>query len=249
MGLAVFALAWITVLDFGLSLNFTHQLLFFVPPFLAYNFIKFHRIFLDRLTFKVNGSLMGFTIFIGVLIFGMAILLPVSSWLLLFFTTGLVLLYCLPLPGSQINFRGWKGMKIHLVALSWVLTTVFLPLSLAGKSLTEFSLVYGFQRYLFVLVATLPFEIRDLASDDPNLLTWPQKWGIPKSRWLGGALLLLFVFLEAYFQLSAHFGLVFGVALLLLGFVLRSKEDQSQYYSSFWVEGIPILWLILKLMI
>ncbi|MDA0201146.1 MAG: hypothetical protein O2878_01090 [Bacteroidetes bacterium] len=249
VGLAVFALARITVLDFGLSLNFSHQLIFFVAPFLAYNFIKFHRVFLDHLKVKVNGSLMGFTIFIGVLMLGMASCLPVSTRLLLFFTTGLVLLYCLPLPRYQLNFRGLKGMKIHLVALSWVLTTVFLPLSLAGKSLTEFSLVYSFQRYLFVLVATLPFEIRDLASDDPHLLTWPQKWGIPKTRWLGGALLLLFVFLEAYFQLSSQFGLVFGVALLLLAFVLRSKEDQSQYYSSFWVEGIPILWLILKLKI
>jgi len=107
-------------------------------------------------------------------------------------------------------------------------------------------LVYGLQRYLFVLVATLPFEIRDLKLDDPNLSTWPQKLGIQKTRWLGGLLLLLFVFLEIYHSISSNFLLVFGMAILLMGFVLRSKAKQSKYFSSFWVEGIPILWLILK---
>ncbi|MGB2435758.1 MAG: hypothetical protein ACPIB5_06555, partial [Flavobacteriaceae bacterium] len=141
---------------------------------------------------------------------------------------------------------GFKGLKIHLVALSWVLTTVFLPLSMGGQSMTEFSLVYGLQRYLFVLVATLPFEIRDLKLDDPNLSTWPQKLGIQKTRWLGGLLLLLFVFLEIYYAASSNVFLVLGIAILLMGFVLKSKAEQSKYFSSFWVEGIPILWLFLK---
>ena len=53
--------------------------------------------------------------------------------------------------------RGFKGLKIHLVALSWVFITVFLPLSLEGKPIKYISLVYGLQRYFFVIAATLPF--------------------------------------------------------------------------------------------
>ena len=127
--------------------------------------------------------LIGFTAF-GIFLFErLGFYLPVSSWIILFFTLLLVLLYCLPLPGFRWNFRGFKGLKIHLVALSWVLTTVFLPLSIYGlQSMTEFSLAYGLQRYIFVLVATLPFEIRDMKLDDPNLSTWPQMLGGVKKK-------------------------------------------------------------------
>ena len=248
VGLAVFALVQITTLDFDLPCHFSHQFIFFSAPFLAYNFIKFHR-FLWKEIDSINKGLVfliGFTAF-GVFLFeGLGFYLPVSSWIILFFTLLLVLLYCLPLPGFKWNFRGFKGLKIHLVAMSWVLTTVFLPLSIYGQGMAEFSLVYAFQRYIFVLVATLPFEIRDMKLDDPNLSTWPQKLGIQKTRLLGGLLLFFFVSLEIYHSISSNFFLVLGMAILLMAFVLKSKEEQSKYFCSFWVEGIPILWLILK---
>ena len=248
MGLAVLALVQITTLDFDLPCHFSHQFIFFSAPFLAYNFIKFHR-FLWKEIDSINKGLVfliGFTAF-GVFLFeGLGFYLPVSSWIILFFTLLLVLLYCLPLPGFKWNFRGFKGLKIHLVALSWVLTTVFLPLSIHGQVMAEFSLAYAFQRYIFVIVATLPFEIRDMKLDDPNLSTWPQKLGIQKTRLFGGLLLFFFVSLEIYHSISSNFLLVLGMAILLMAFVLKSKEEQSKYFCSFWVEGIPILWLILK---
>lgn len=248
MGLAVFALVQITTLDFDLPCHFSHQFIFFSAPFLAYNFIKFHRFLWKEIDSINNGLvfLIGFTAF-GVFLFeGLGFYLPVSSWIILFFTLLLVLLYCLPLPGFKWNFRGFKGLKIHLVALSWVLTTVFLPLSIYGQVMAEFSLAYAFQRYIFVIVATLPFEIRDMKLDDPNLSTWPQKLGIQKTRLFGGLLLFFFVSLEIYHSISSNFLLVLGMAILLMAFVLKSKEEQSKYFCSFWVEGIPILWLILK---
>ena len=248
MGLAVLALVQITTLDFDLPCHFSHQFIFFSAPFLAYNFIKFHRFLWKEIDSINNGLvfLIGFTAF-GVFLFeGLGFYLPVSSWIILFFTLLLVLLYCLPLPGFKWNFRGFKGLKIHLVALSWVLTTVFLPLSINGQVMAEFSLAYAFQRYIFVIVATLPFEIRDMKLDDPNLSTWPQKLGIQKTRLFGGLLLFFFVSLEIYHSISSNFLLVLGMAILLMAFVLKSKEEQSKYFCSFWVEGIPILWLILK---
>lgn len=249
VGLAVLAFAQITALDSDLSLRFSHQLVLFVVPFLAYNFIKFHRFLLEGISSKLKGIVFftGLTIFIIFWFVAGRIQLPFSSLIILLFTLLLALLYCLPLPGFIFNLRGLKGLKIHLVALSWVLTTVFLPLSMGGQNTNEYSLLYASQRYLFVLVATLPFEIRDLKSDDPHLSTWPQKLGVPKTRWLGGLLLLLFIFLEIYCSLSSNLFLVLGIAVLLMGFVLKSKTDQSKYFSSFWVEGIPILWIILKL--
>ena len=35
--------------------------------------------------------------------------------------------------------------------------------------------------------------------------------------------------------------------LISMLFIVFSKENQGEYYSSFWVEGLPILWLVLML--
>ena len=251
VGLAVLALVQITILDFDLPFHFSHQFIFFLAPFLAYNFVKFHRFLWKEIDsiIKLLLFLIGFSAF-GIFLFeGLGFYLPVSSWIILFFTLLLVLLYCLPLPGFRLNFRGFKGLKIHLVALSWVLPTVFLPLSIYGLGMAEFSLAYAFQRYIFVIVATLPFEIRDMQLDDPKLSTWPQILGIKTTRWLGSLLLFLFVCLELHHSISSNFFLVLGIAILLMGFVLKSEAEQSKYFSRFWVEGIPILWLFLKYII
>ena len=124
--------------------------------------------------------------------------------------------------------------------------TVFLPLTLEGKSWREFSLIYGLQRYIFVIAATLPFEIRDLKLDHPNLSTWPQRWGVKKTKILGLILLIFFIFLEALFTFSSRFEVTAMIAIILMFFILLSKKEQPKYFSSFWVEGIPILWLLLK---
>ena len=248
VGLAVLALAQITALDFDFSPSITDALLCFSAPFFGYNFIKFHRFFSPMEGIKTKGFsiLLGFLLLPTLLFLTGVFYLPLYSQLLLLSTFVLVLLYCFPLPGVKINFRGLRGLKIHLVALSWVLTTVFLPLSTADKNLSDLSWVYGLQRYLFVLVATLPFEIRDLKLDDPHLLTWPQKYGIPKTKVLGGILLIAFISLEGYFRPSEYLLITISMVLLLMITLFTSRAEQSKYFSSFWVEGIPILWLILR---
>ena len=35
------------------------------------------------------------------------------------------------------------------------------------------------------------------------------------------------------------------IALLTGWFLIRANKDQNKYYSSFWVEGVPIFWLLL----
>jgi hypothetical protein len=248
VAVAVLALAQITVLDFGLSPQPVDYLLFFTAPFLGYNFIKFYplgfrpRSISPRLMWGFRGLLLGGAVFLAVAFF----LLPFSAQIVFMAAFVLSLLYGWPLPGLGLNFRGFRGWKIHMVALSWVLISVLLPLAVAGKMLTAPALIYAGQRYLYVLAATLPFEIRDLKWDHPQLATWPQKWGVRKTQILGVLLLAILVFLEACCFYGPAFGLTFCIALLLAGMILKSKIDQSPYFSSFWVEGIPILWLTLK---
>ena len=248
MGLAVLALAQITALDFHFLMSNSDLIICFTGPFLGYNFIKFHRFLIHREEIKIKGFsiLLGFLLISALLFLARFFLMPLSSQLLLFLTLALVLIYCLPLPGLKINFRGFRGFKIHLVALSWVITTVFLPLSMADIPITERSWFYSLQRYLFVLVATLPFEISDLKLDDPHLSTWPQKQGILGTKMLGVILLLVFVILEVCYPKSKYFFITIFIVVLLIFVLLISKAEQSKYFSSFWVEGIPILWLVLR---
>lgn len=248
VGLAVWSLTQITALDFHINLDFSYQLIFFIIPFLGYNFIKFHLFFLNYDRVRPFSIIFLFVfVFLCLFLLGFVFFyFSLFSELLFFLTLLLVLLYCLPLPGLKINLRGFKGLKIHLVALSWVLITVFLPLSLEGKSIKYFSLVYGLQRYFFVIAATLPFEIRDLKLDHPNLSTWPQRWGVKNTKVMGFILLILSIFLELWFELTSDFQITIFTIMLLMIFIFISKEEQPKYFSSFWVEGIPILWLILK---
>jgi len=251
VSLAVLALVQITAMDFGIELSLGHQFIFFTAPFLGYNFIKFHFFFFNKTPFTSVKYILfsGYLSLCLTMALWQTLYLSFSFQLLFLVTSILGLLYCLPFPGLKINFRGLKGLKIHLVALSWVLTSVYLPITLLEIMPENLSWDYAFQRYLFVLAATIPFEIRDLKLDAPQLSTWPQKWGIQKTQWLGGLLLLLFVLLDIYHSISSNFLLVLGIAILLMGFVLKSKAEQSKYFCSFWVEGIPILWLILKYII
>ena len=93
----------------------------------------------------------------------------------------------------------------------------------------------------------LPFEVRDLEFDNPKLSTIPQKLGVKNSKILGIVLLILFFLLEF---LKDEINETFIVKLFIISvitglFVGFSKIEQNKYYSSFWVEGLSILWLIL----
>ena len=88
VGLAVLALVQITISDFDLPFHFSHQFIFFLAPFLAYNFIKFHRFLWKEIDsiIKLLLFLIGFSAF-GIFLFeGLGFYLPVSSWIILFFT-------------------------------------------------------------------------------------------------------------------------------------------------------------------
>jgi hypothetical protein len=108
-------------------------------------------------------------------------------------------------------------------------------------------LIEFIQRFLYVIIAMLPFEIRDMKYDSLKLSTIPQRIGVTKTKIIG-VLLIVLVFVLEFFRDEFYVNktiILAAVCLLLLVFLLFSTKNQKQYYSSFWVEGIPILWAIL----
>ena len=101
----------------------------------------------------------------------------------------LVIIYTIPLFGETTNWRNKKGWKIYLVALSWVMLIVGVPLANMNSFSFSLFLRWSFIQFIYVWVATLPFEIRDLKTDDLSLQTIPQQLGIYKTRLLGQIML------------------------------------------------------------
>lgn len=161
----------------------------------------------------------------------------------------LTVLYAIPfLSGFQKNLRNISYLKIVIVAVVWVGSTVLLPIYDAGKTIDTRVILVAFQRFLIVAVLILPFDIRDLKYDAISLQTIPRKIGIQKTKKLGFGLLLLAMVFEFLINSESNTKNIFlGIALIVLLFLMRATKDQSKYYSSFWVESLPIFWWLLLL--
>lgn len=182
-------------------------------------------------------SLLGASIF--------AINLTLKAILVLVPFTFLTFVYVLPKRISQsLNLRNLPALKIFIIALSWAGVTVLFPLIQEG--LFNYKVLGLFiARFLFVVALTIPFDIRDVTYDSEKLLTLPLLIGVHKAKFLGLLFLVFSVGIETYlFGLKNSLALVMASVFLIV-LLLKASINQSKYYSAFWVEGIPILWLLL----
>jgi hypothetical protein len=252
-------LTWITLIQFGI--DYDEPVLYFVffATVTGYNFVKYfgvakfhHRSLASWL--KVI-QIFSFISFLAMSYYGFQLEIKTLLWLSLF---GLVtFLYAIPLipmryfRDSQKNLREIGGLKVYVIALVWAFTTVILPLIDNEFSLTTDVIITAVQRFIFVIVLMLPFEIRDLNYDSLKLATIPQKIGIKKTKIIG-ALLLMVIFLLEYFKDNlTGFSALSTLMILFITLVLLlfSNKNQSKYYSAFFVESLPIVWLGILLML
>lgn len=255
VALSVFSLTWITLIEF--EIPYDKDILYFVfyASITGYNFVKYFGIakFHHRSLANWLKLIQIFSFFSFLLMCYYAFKLNVTTFI---YVTGFAIitfLYAIPfLPrrfflDRQHNLRSIGGLKIYLIALIWVGVTVFLPLINHHHYIGTDVIVTAIQRYLFIMVLMLPFEIRDLRYDSLKLSTIPQKIGIKQTKIIGSILLVGFFFLD-FFKDDIN---LTGIIILLiitcftLLFLVFSKKEQGKNYSAFWVEGVPIMWLIL----
>jgi len=254
VALAVYSLTWITLLE--LNLKYNEYVLYFVfyASITGYNFVKYfgiakfhHRQLANWLKFIL---ILSFVCFLMMCYY----LLQLSTKTLVYISAFAVLtfLYAIPFLSKQsLSLRHIGGLKIYIIALVWAGVTTFVPVINESYVVNSDVMLIGLQRFLYVLVLMLPFEIRDLKYDSARLATIPQKIGILRTKYLGLMLLVLMVLLEFFKdEITAPRIFVLAVISVLTGlFVCFSKIQQGKYYSSFWVEGLPILWLVLLLLV
>ena len=251
VALAVYALTRITEIYFQLPYNEDLDAFIFFGTITGYNFIKYAgvaKLYHMSLTKSLRLiQIFSFVCFVLLCYFGW--LLPLKT--LTYFTPFAVFtfLYIVPfLGGFQKNLRGISYLKIFVVAGVWAGVTTTIPLMAGGSELNADLILPFAQRMLFILALILPFEIRDMQLDLEDVRTLPQKIGIEQTKKLGLVLLLFVLTLEFLLTTSTtlrNFSLI--ISFVLLFFIMRSKEKQSKYYSSFWVESIPVVWWLLLL--
>jgi hypothetical protein len=259
VALAAFAFTWITLNQFGLDHDANMLYFVFFATITGYNFVKYFGVakFHHR---SLAGWLKAIQVFSLISFIAMcyyAYGLKINTLLILSVSGLITFLYAIPLlpmtyfRDSQKNLRQISGLKIYVIALVWTFTTVLLPLIENDICLEADAVITSVQRFIFVIVLMLPFEIRDLNYDSLKLATIPQKIGVKLTK-VGGVLLLIVFFLLDYFkdELTSNSILsTLTISIMTLLFVGFSNKNQSKYYSAFWVEGLPIIWLIILLML
>jgi len=258
VALSVLALSFITLNVFDFPFNKDLLLFVFFATITGYNFVKYYGIAKwhhRRLTrwLKVI-QIFSFLCFLAMCYFMFQ--LPVKTLIIISVCGATTFLYAIPfLPkkmylDSNKNLRNISGLKVYVIAIVWAGVTVLLPLINNNHDLNDDVWITFIQRFLFVIALMLPFEIRDLQFDDLKLSTIPQKIGVKQTKISGMILLLVFFFLEFFkdeirpYQIQ----LTLIISFITMLFIAFSRKNQDKYYSAFWVEGIPIIWMLLVLL-
>ncbi|WP_028283711.1 UbiA prenyltransferase family protein [Olleya marilimosa] len=258
VALAVYALSWITLKKLNINGDETILYFNFFATITGYNFVKYfgiakwhHRSLANWLKVIQVFSLVCF----GLMCY-YALQLQNNSLMLITGFGMVTFLYAIPfLPkkwylDTQQNLRDISGLKVYVIALVWCGVTVILPVFNNNGMFSQDAIITIIQNFILVIALMLPFEIRDLNYDSLKLATIPQKIGVKNTKRLGYILVLLFYFVEYFKDNIDATGLLFQcvISIILCVFIYFANEDRNAYYTSFWVEALPVIWMLLMLL-
>jgi hypothetical protein len=237
VGFAVFCLVKITEISTKSNPIPSLAVFIFFATILGYNFLKYLEVF-----WKGNYHSTKYYSILTVSIFSLFgliyqyINLPNTIQMYLFVSGILVLIY------PFIRKFGW--LKLFFVSLVVTYITVFIPFT--SVKFIEMDLkIHFIQRFLLLSCLLIPFEIMDSFQDPISLQTLPQKFGINKTKLLGMLFIIPFFILEFLKTNSSLVSVYIGLVTVI--FIHFSSKKRNKYYTNFWVESVPIFWLILLL--
>jgi hypothetical protein len=235
VGVAVFSLVYVTAFSDGLFKNIVYPSCVFFGTILGYNFLKyFYFFFKGNFQGKKYYGILIVSILatVGFLFFFLCLKSSIQIHLLI---SGIaVLVYPL------LRKYGW--LKLFLVSIVVTYVTVYIPLQNVNLLPIDFY-VSLLQRFFILTSLLIPFEIMDSKTDLETMNTLPQLLGINSSKIFGIILLIPFMVLEFLKPYPSY--VVLLISIITAMFIKFTSLKRNQYYTSFWVESIPILWLIL----
>ncbi len=251
VGLAAYCLTQITLAEYSV-VNGSLPAFVFFSTILAYNFIRVFQI--DRINGMIAAwihsnkralVLLNACCLVLVIYFSLDFDLYELLILLPFLLTSVF--YVVPVSPNIPGLRNIPGLKLFLISFTWAGVTLYFPLFVSGLQDMEGLWMVFMQRLLFIMAITIPFDIRDAQFDFPDLKTVPQLIGINNSKWFAIAAMIIFVLLELSKNepTTAFFAISVVIASVSIVSILFASDRQNRFYSSFWVESIPVLWYLL----
>jgi len=209
----------------------------FFGTIVGYNFLKYIEAFQKgRFTLTNNRYLIGLT-FLS-LIATIYCFLQLSQSLQVYFIKIGLMVAMYPF------LRKFGFWKLFLVSFCVTAISVY-ALILNATTFSNDEKIILLQRFLIVISLVIPFEILDSESDDKTMKTLPQRFGIFKTKLFGISLLVPFVVLE-FFKDTFEISTVV-IALITGLFIGFTNFKRDKYYTSFWLESVPIIWWVLLL--
>ncbi len=151
-----------------------------------------------------------------------------------------------PLNRKILPLRNIPFVKLWVIVLVWVLSTYALPLFSVFIDIGTSGWVLFFsQQFFFIAALTIPFDIRDMHSDDPFQKTLPMIVGVKKSMQL--AIVFCTISLGSvvvnYFlgNLPLEIAGAYGLSLSITFYVLKFGPKSSRLYHIIYVDGLILL--------
>ncbi|RRO16814.1 hypothetical protein [Flavobacteriaceae bacterium 14752] len=248
VALAVVALLVFTHQQFEISLDYALISFVFFGSVTGYNFVKYapvaklhHRSLTNQLR---QIQIFSFCCFLGLGI--SAFFLDIKVLLVCGVLGLLTLLYAIPIYNK--NLRETSVLKVFIIALIWATVSFLLPFlkeNLSHFYQSNFWWLNYVERFIWILLLMIPFEIRDLRFDETYLKTLVSIIGVTKIKILSILVLTALAthkFLDNNYQNILIYIIIYSS---FAGFILSSKKIQKPYFASFWVEALPIFWLFM----
>ena len=228
VGIAVFCLVQLSVQQWS-----SYSFLVLFGTIVGYNFLKYSEWFLSTPFFRIQYiGILGVTLIsvLGFLWFFLQQDTTIQLHLLIAF--GLVVWY------PFIRKTGW--LKPFYVSFVVSYITLFIPLK------SDLDVIALFvQRFLLLSSVMIPFEILDSSKDAVAMKTLPHCFGIARTKQIGYGLVGLYSIASLLVLDNNYFFPIAALTSLIA--IYFSTEKKSWYYTSFWVESLPIFWLLVLL--
>ncbi|MDY0104614.1 MAG: UbiA family prenyltransferase [Lentimicrobium sp.] len=176
-----------------------------------------------------------------------------ATLLVLFPLAVITFLYSVPLrlPFWSLPLRRVPYIKVFVVAVTWSVLTVWLPLAEVADTRTSLPTWLIFtERFFLLLAVTIPFDIRDYQRDkEMDMKTLPIALGIKTSLWISGIAALFFLAMAGFqaFKMSYFYPLISATIIfgLFIGLLLCEKCRSHRHYYVFYIDGLLLLYGIL----
>ena len=244
VALSVLSLSYLTLLYLDTSWQIDLFIFTFFSTVVTYNFIRYY----SSLSIKsrLNMPLLVFS-FISVLGTGFSATKLATNTLLAASLLGIMsFTYVLPSNRFFLGLRYLPYLKSFFVAACWASVVVILPML---NYQIEFNRKVGLiwlQMALWTFSTMIPFEIRDISNDSESMKTIPQVFGVRGAKIIG-SLTLNGVVVLSYFLSQQSYDMFPTIIACVSALVClwKATVDQSTYFASFWVEALPMVWLLM----